>query len=93
MEPAAALAHLQRLPGIGPTYAMLILLRATGVTDVLTFGEPRLAGYVAHFYGTGPGPASPAELERIAKGWRPFRTWTAVLVRVAGDRLGLPIAA
>ena len=32
-------------------------------------------------------------LERIAKGWRPFRTWTAVLVRVAGDRLGLPIAA
>jgi len=93
MEPAAALAHLQRLPGIGPTYAMLILLRATGVTDVLTFGEPRLAGYVAHFYGTGPGPASPAELERIAKGWRPFRTWTAVLVRAAGDRLGLPIAA
>jgi DNA-3-methyladenine glycosylase II len=93
MEPAAALAHLQRLPGIGPTYAMLILLRATGVTDVLTFGEPRLAGYVAHFYGTGPGPASPAELERIAKGWRPFRTWTAVLVRVAGERLGLPVAA
>ena len=93
MEPAAALAHLQRLPGIGPTYAMLILLRSTGVTDVLTFGEPRLPGYVAHFYGTGPGPASPAELERIAKGWRPFRTWTAVLVRVAGDRLGLPVAA
>jgi 3-methyladenine DNA glycosylase/8-oxoguanine DNA glycosylase len=55
MEPAAALAHLQQLPGIGP--------------------------------------ASPAEFERIAEGWRPFRTWTAVLVRVAGDRLGLPIAA
>jgi DNA-3-methyladenine glycosylase II len=93
MEPAAALAHLQQLPGIGPAYATLILLRATGVTDLLTFGEPRLPGYVAHFYGTGPGPASPAELERIAEGWRPFRTWTAVLVRVAGDRLGLPIAA
>jgi DNA-3-methyladenine glycosylase II len=93
MEPAAALAHLQQLPGIGPAYATLILLRATGVTDLLTFGEPRLPGYVAHFYGTGPGPASPAELERIAEGWRPFRTWTAVLVRVAGDGLGLPIAA
>ncbi len=93
MEPAAALAHLQQLPGIGPSYAMLILLRATGVTDVLTFAEPRLPGYVAHFYGTGPGPASPAQLERIAEGWRPYRTWAAVLVRVAGDRLGLPIAA
>ena len=93
MEPAAALAHLQQLPGIGPSYATLILLRATGVTDVLTYGEPRLAGYVAHFYGTGPGPASPAQLHRIAAGWRPFRTWTAVLVRVAGDRLGLPVAA
>jgi DNA-3-methyladenine glycosylase II len=93
MEPAAALAHLRELPGIGPSYATLILLRATGVTDVLTFGEPRLPGYVAHFYGTGREPASPAELERIAEGWRPFRTWTAVLIRVAGDRLGLPAAA
>ena len=72
---------------------MLILLRATGVTDVLTSGEPRLPSYVAHFYGTGPGPATPAELERITEGWHPFRTWTAVLVRVAGDRLGLPVAA
>ena len=93
MEPAEALEHLQQLPGIGPSYAMLILLRATGVTDVLTFGEPRLPGYVAHFYGTGPGPASPADIERISEGWRPFRTWAAVLIRVAGDHLGLPAAA
>lgn len=93
MEPAGALEHLRRLPGIGPAYATLILLRATGVTDVLTLGEPRLPGYVAHFYGTGPGPASPADLERISAGWRPFRTWAAVLIRVAGERLGLPAAA
>jgi DNA-3-methyladenine glycosylase II len=93
MDPAEALAYLQELPGIGPMYATLILLRATGVTDVLTLHEPRLPAYVARFYGTGPGPASPAELQRIADGWRPFRTWAAVLVRVAGDRLGLPAAA
>lgn len=93
MEPAAALEHLQQLPGIGPVYATLILLRATGATDVMTFTEPRLATYVAHFYGTGPGPASRADLERISAGWRPFRTWTAVLVRVAGDRIGLSAAA
>ncbi len=93
MEPSQALAHLQRLPGIGPASATLILLRATGVADVLTLSEPRLPGYVAHFYGTGPGPASPAELQRIADGWRPFRTWAAVLIRVAGDSLGRDIAA
>jgi DNA-3-methyladenine glycosylase II len=93
MDPSQALEHLQKLPGIGPAYATLILLRATGVTDVLTFGEPRLPGYVAHFYGTGPGPATRADLERICEGWRPFRTWAAVLIRVAGDRLGLPAAA
>jgi DNA-3-methyladenine glycosylase II len=93
MEPEQALAHLRRLPGIGPAYATLILLRATGVTDTMTFGEPRLPGYVAHFYGTGPGPASPADLERISQAWRPYRTWAAVLIRVAGDRLGLPAAA
>jgi DNA-3-methyladenine glycosylase II len=93
MEPARALEHLQQLPGIGPSYGTLILLRSTGVTDAMTFGEPRLPGYVAHFYGTGPGPASRADLERISAGWRPFRTWAGVLVRVAGDRLGLPAAA
>jgi DNA-3-methyladenine glycosylase II len=93
MEPESALEELQRLPGIGPAYATLILLRATGVTDAMTFTEPRLPGYVAHFYGTGPGPASPAEIERISQAWRPYRTWAAVLIRVAGDRIGLPAAA
>jgi len=93
MDPEHALEHLQQLPGIGPAYATLILLRATGVTDTMTFNEPRLPGYVAHFYGTGPGPASHADLERISRGWRPYRTWAAVLIRAAGDRLGLPAAA
>jgi DNA-3-methyladenine glycosylase II len=84
MEPADALAHLQRLPGIGPMYATLILLRATGATDVVTTTEPRLADYVEHFYGAAP-------LETISKAWRPFRTWACVLIRVAGDRRGLPV--
>jgi DNA-3-methyladenine glycosylase II len=98
MAPDDALAALQKLPGIGPMYATLILLRAAGVTDVLTFGEPRLPGYVAHFYGppsagTAPAQASREEIERIAEGWRPYRTWAAVLIRAAGDRQGLPLAA
>jgi hypothetical protein len=32
---------------------------------------------------------TPDELAAIAEGWRPFRTWTAVLLRVAGDRDGV----
>jgi DNA-3-methyladenine glycosylase II len=86
LDPAEALAELQRLPGIGPTYATLILLRGTGVTDVLTFQEPMLASYAARFYAAGPEPLTPEQIEAIAAKWRPFRTWAAVLIRVAGDR-------
>jgi len=88
MTPEAALADLQRLPGIGPTYSTLILLRATGATDIVTHGEPRLPDYVRHFYGLSEAPRA-AEMERLAEAWRPFRTWAAVLIRVAGDRAGI----
>jgi DNA-3-methyladenine glycosylase II len=88
LDPEAALADLQRLPGIGPMYAGLILLRSTGATDILTLNEPHLPAYVAHFYGL-PKPATAAELHRIADVWKPYRTWTSVLIRVAGDRVGL----
>ena len=84
-----AMAALQRLPGIGPMYAGLILLRSTGATDILTLAEPRLASYVGHFYGL-KHPATTAEIAKLAGAWRPFRTWTCVLIRVAGDRDGLP---
>jgi DNA-3-methyladenine glycosylase II len=89
MTTEEVLADLQRLPGIGPMYAGLILLRSTGATDVMTLNEPHLPAYVAHFYGL-PAPASRDELERIAEAWRPFRTWTSVLIRVAGDLAGIP---
>ena len=97
MEPDEALADLRKLPGIGPMYATLILLRATGVTDALTLTEPRLPGYVAHYYGphhdSAPPAASREEIEHVAEGWRPYRTWAAVLIRAAGEREGLPLAA
>jgi DNA-3-methyladenine glycosylase II len=93
MAPGDALADLQQLPGIGPMYATLIQLRATGVVDMLTSTEPRLPEYVAHLYGTGVAAASREEIEHIAEGWRPYRTWAAVLIRAAGDRLGLAQAA
>jgi DNA-3-methyladenine glycosylase II len=89
MSPDEALASLYRLPGIGPTYGTLILLRSTGSTDILTLGEPRIPAYAGHFYGLG-APAGTADLARLSENWRPFRTWACVLIRVAGDAAGIP---
>lgn len=88
MAPEEALAALQQLPGIGPTYAGLILLRSTGATDILTLGEPRIPAYAGYFYGLA-APATPGELAKLADAWRPYRTWACVLIRVAGDRDGV----
>lgn len=89
MTAQEALDDLCRIRGIGPMYAGLILLRSTGATDIMTLNEPHLPAYVAHFYGL-PGPARRDELERIGAAWRPFRTWASVLIRVAGDAVGIP---
>ena len=71
--PDDALTQLQELPGIGPFYAGLILLRAVGTTDVLAQGEPRLKKAVEKRYGT--------PLDDVSETWRPFRTWVSVLMR------------
>jgi DNA-3-methyladenine glycosylase II len=84
--------HLLKLPGIGPTYGTLILLRGTGSVDAMTGVEPRLPTYLAHFYGLGD-MASTEQIATIMDGWRPFRTWSSVLTRVSGDRLELPLPA
>lgn len=84
-----ARAQVETLPGIGPFYADLILVRATGIADALPREEPRILGYVGHYYGLG-GSATMQQLAELAERWAPFRTWAVVLIRVAGDRAGLP---
>jgi DNA-3-methyladenine glycosylase II len=88
LGPEAARAELLELRGIGPFWATLIVVRATGFADVLSADEPRLRRAVAHAYEL-PGEPDAAALERIAESWRPFRTWSAVLVRVAAERAGV----
>ena len=90
MLPEPAMARLQTIKGLGPVYAMLVYLRSTGVRDAAALGEPRLAGYLQHYYGLANLPGTD-EVARIAEPWRPFRTWGCVLFRVAGDRDGLPL--
>jgi DNA-3-methyladenine glycosylase II len=80
---------LRKIKGLGPVYTMLVYLRATGVTDGLALGEPRLAGCLRHYYDL-PDTPDTETITRLAEPWRPFRTWAGVLFRVAGDREGLP---
>ncbi len=80
-----AVAEVQRLPGIGPFYAQLVVVRSTGATDVLATEEPHLLGHIAHFYDL-PAPPDREQLLALAEPWRPFRTWATVLIRWSGDR-------
>jgi len=78
--PDESLAHLQTLPGIGPFSAELILLRGAGHPDVFPIQEKRLHRAMAAVYHLGPNPTQ-AALQAIAANWRPYRTWTALLLR------------
>ena len=72
-DPNDAFTRLQDLAGIGPFYASLILLRAVGTTDIVPKGEPKLEDAVQARYGR--------PVAEVSEGWRPFRTWVAVLIR------------
>ncbi|MFG1602583.1 DNA-3-methyladenine glycosylase family protein [Actinoplanes sp. NPDC049265] len=79
-----AMAHLKKLPGIGPFSAELILIRGVGVVDLFPRETPRLHQIMGELYDLGPEPA-PAQLESIASAWRPYRGWVSFLFRNAGS--------
>jgi len=86
LGPERAWAEIQRLRGIGPFYAGLVVLRASGFADaLLPLAEAKGLSHLTRFYGLASEP-SPERRGEIAEGWRPFRTWAAVLIRLAGDR-------
>jgi DNA-3-methyladenine glycosylase II len=91
LDPDDASAKLQQLPGIGPFYSSLVVMRALGHADLLPI-EPKALAMTAELYQL-PAPPSADELAGIAEAWRPFRTWTVVLIRAAGRRLLEPPAA
>lgn len=76
----SALARLQTLPGVGPFFSQAILHRGAGTVDVLVDDEiTRFA--VSQAYGLDTLPTDQA-LEQIAERWKPYRTWTGVLLHV-----------
>jgi len=86
LDPETALADLQRIGGIGPFYANLIFVRATGVTDNLPADELRVRELAAQLYDL-PAVPSVAEFATLAEKWAPWRTWIVVLIRAAAGRL------
>lgn len=85
LDPEEAMAELQQLPGIGPFYSALVVIRACGHADVLSLSEGHSRAAVQAAYGIDH-ELSDAELTEIAEGWRPFRTWVSVMMRALGDR-------
>lgn len=86
LPPAEAAAELQQLPGIGPFYSSLVVIRALGHADVLPSGEAHARSAIEELYGIDH-ELTAAELEQLAEGWRPFRTWVMVSARALAGRL------
>jgi DNA-3-methyladenine glycosylase II len=80
MPPEDAQAELQQLPGIGPFYSSLIVIRACGHADAPSLGEPRSRAAIQATYGIDH-ELSDAEMLALAETWRPFRTWVSVMMR------------
>lgn len=76
---AEARRELELLPGIGPFSSELILIRAVGAPDALPRNEKRLQAATRAAYALAPD----AEIDDVADGWRPYRSWVALLMRAA----------
>jgi DNA-3-methyladenine glycosylase II len=79
-----ALAELLTLHGVGTFTAEGTLLRGCGVVDELP-SDPMTAEAIGDFYGL-PSPLDAASWNRITEGWRPYRMWATVLIRVGMER-------
>ncbi|MCX2949586.1 DNA-3-methyladenine glycosylase family protein [Lentzea sp. NEAU-D7] len=86
MKPAAAVLAVQQIKGLGPFAAELVVLRGANAPDAVPHNESRLTDEVAERYGR--------PLAEVSEGWRPYRTWAAVHLRVLRERrLGGVVAA
>jgi DNA-3-methyladenine glycosylase II len=87
----SALATVQRIPGIGPFSAELILVRGAGAPDWFPGNESRLHDSMAKAYGVAADDL-PA-LTEIARKWAPFRSWVSVLLRVHRAEMPVELSA
>ena len=85
LPPDGARAELQRLPGIGPFYSSLIVVRACGHADVPAPEEGHARAAIQQAYGLDH-ELTGADVLEIAETWRPFRTWVTVMLRALSER-------
>jgi len=79
LGPAQALGEVQKIAGVGPFNADLIVIRGAGEPDHFSYTERRLHGAMACAYGIDARDVD--ALAVIAEGWKPFRSWIGFLFR------------
>jgi DNA-3-methyladenine glycosylase II len=82
---AQAIEDVQRIAGIGPFSADLVVIRGAGEPDHFSRTERRLHGAMADAYSVDAADLD--SLAAIAARWRPFRSWIGFLFRT---RLSMP---
>src|ERR671910_612555 len=85
LPPDGARSKLQQLPGIGPFYSSLVLIRACGHADLPAPEEGHSRAAIQEAYGIDH-ELSEEELLTISNGWKPFRTWVTVMMRALAGR-------
>jgi DNA-3-methyladenine glycosylase II len=76
------------IPGIGPFWSQAIYMRTCGVTDVWPV-EPLSNAALGVLHGLADEPSA-TDVERMTELYRPWRTWVAVLPRIAAGRGYIP---
>jgi DNA-3-methyladenine glycosylase II len=87
--PGLATKEPQRIAGIGPFYAALIVVRAAGFTVVFLPEESRVLSLAGELYFDGEA-LTIKQSATITDEWCPFRTWATVLIRSTGEVLLSP---
>lgn len=80
LDPADAIATVQKIKGLGPFSAELVVLRGANAPDALPRNERRLNAEITERYGAD------RPLDDIATEWRPYRTWATVHLRALRER-------
>ena len=82
VDPEDAARTVQRIKGLGPFAAELVVLRGANAPDGVPRNERRLEAEVIVRYGPD------RSLAEVSAAWRPFRTWAAVHLRVLAEQHG-----
>lgn len=80
MTSADAMASVQRVKGLGPFAAELVVIRGALAPDVVPTQEKRLADEITRLYGPQ------ASLSTVSHVWSPFRSWACLYLRALAER-------